>query len=543
MILKFAQPFFLYGFIALVPLVYVMLRNRRRHPASFSYLRSGLILIAFSFCILGLARPQLGKNTTESLSVKTNLFLAVDVSRSMLAQDVPPSRLAFAAAFTERLLSQLDGAKVAVYPFALDGYLQIPLTTDVSAAIDVIASLSPNTVPNQGSDLSNSLETLYRTILKMEAAVKTRGEDWFPTQVVLLSDGESHYPIRKEVAAAFRQKRIPIYSVGLGTAQGSRIPVEGRFGELGDPLRDRGGNPVLTRLNQANLSQISQDSGGDYFVARFDEVNRLTKRITQSMQMGKLSTSFKAQTEYFPLCFLIALLLFIIDFARGRWHYAIRAVAFALLFGAASLPRSLHAEIEKVENIEKSESETADISEDPEIRAAKMYNRGSRELKKGNLDKAVEYFQESAAMTTNLRLKKQALFNAGTGRIKQYDPAQAIELLQQAYDVNATDKSFNGETNRKISDNLALAGKLLQQLQNRPQEGDGDGEGDSEGKDKKGDRGNDQKAPKKFQAQDFSDLQKKRIFDLMASEEQQTMQRIQEQRSRNRESRIAEKPW
>ncbi len=547
MVMHFAEPWAFWGFLPVTALALIMIHYRKGNRFRSRFF---LCITALSLCVLGLARPQMGHVATNSQTARFQMFLAMDVSNSMLATDVTPSRMDFSITFAEKLIQELKGVKVALFPFALDGYMQMPLTNDLAAAADMISSLNPNVTTNQGTDISASLETLFRYIARLERAAKANGAEWFPTQVVLLSDGESHYPIRDEITRLYRNARIPIFTVGIGTASGSTIPTERRLGGR-DTLRDRTGQVVRTQLHAEMLQRISSLSGGDYFTAQFNEVDRLAKRLTQSAEIGKLSTSFKADKEFFPLCFLIALLLLMAEFASGQWEYAIRGIALGwLLFWVAS-PMVSHAQTTSdriadsatVPGAQNNESSADVDGMDDETRAILEYNNATVLTRQNNLIKAAEMFQESSLLTQDPTLKKKALYNLGNTFLKQGDLEQAIDSLQQAYEVKTKTKEFNTEANKKISDELALAYRLLEEMKKQQQK-DGNGKGNSQGDDDKpGSAPQDQKGPQKFKAQDFDGAQKQRIFDLVAAEEQEALQRIQEQKNQNHVSKLNEKPW
>ena len=157
---------------ALVPVVLFslfMIRKGKRSPLSFSLRRLICATLSLSLCVLALARPQFGHHVAKARGTKANLILAIDISQSMMAEDVTPNRLNFSIAFSRKLLSQLTGARVALYPFASDGYLQMPLTTDLTAVSDVLATLDPSMTSSQGTDLSTALRTMYQVINRMRS--------------------------------------------------------------------------------------------------------------------------------------------------------------------------------------------------------------------------------------------------------------------------------------------------------------------------------------------------------------------------------------
>lgn len=520
MSLQFENIVALWGLVAVFLLGAVMLRNRFLRPASFSWRRLAIAMAGFGLCVVGLARPQLGHQVTQKRGMKGNLFIALDISRSMLAQDITPSRLGFAVAFATKMLQQLSGIKVAIFPFAMDGYMMMPLTTDMTVAIDMLSSLAPGMTTNQGTDITATLEQLFQQIMKMEDVARERGDDWAPSQVLLLSDGESHYPLKASAIDLYRSRRIPIFTVAVGTAAGASIPISSYA--RADGLRDPAGRNVITKANPELMQRISKLSGGDYFPPLLDEANRVVARITQTMQMGKLTSSFKVDMEYYPVLFLLALVLFAIEFGFGRWQYAIRSLlVLAILAGATPL---------------KAEDEI----KDPDRRAVELYNDALKQSGR-NVNKAIELFQEAASLTKDKELKKKALYNLGNAYFRTMDPGQAVQAYQQARDIVSGRRKFDEDANQRISDNIALAVKLEEQMKQMAKDRQKQ-EGQGQGEDKQ--QANDPKGPQKdYQPQLFDEKQKQRMFDLMAGEEQQIMQRLMSEKSRRTQTRNSDKPW
>jgi len=513
--LRFENPLALWGIAAVACLIALMIWQGRRVPGSSSWRRTTFAASAFLFCVLGLARPQWGTRVTSTITRSSNLFIAVDVSRSMLAQDVTPSRLGFATSYARKLVEQLPGVKVALFPFALDGYMLIPLTADIPAASDMLTSLTPGMTTAQGTDLTGALYTLLRDIGRMESQVKEKGGEWAATQVVLLSDGEAHFPLDDKVLNEFRQRRIPIFTVGVGTTNGTTLPAEMRNAWQGkETLRDKEGRTVLSKLHPETLKKISDVTGGEYFPPHFEQIGRTASRIRQAMQIGRLNSTFKLEKEYYPLLFTLALLFFAAEFSFGRWEYAVRAIGFALAFSAGVA----HATGERD--------------------AVKTYNEGVGALSSQSLQKAAELFQDSAQSTQDPEVRKKALYNLGNTLIRMGDPTQAILSYQAALDTHARSQKVESEANQRISENIVLAQKIEQQMKQQQQGQDG---GDDKDKQKKN---TDPKGPKKnYQAQQFSDAQKQRIFDVISGEEQQILQRLQDQKNKNNAARVTDKTW
>ncbi|MCB0418251.1 MAG: VWA domain-containing protein [Bdellovibrionaceae bacterium] len=524
--LQFQNPELLWGLLPVLVLAWIMLAKRQRPNARFSLRHMLLSLFAFAFCVLALARPQLGKHISSRQGAGSNVFLAIDISRSMVAEDIRPSRLGFVTSSLEVLADALNESRVALFPFAADGYLQVPLTSDLSGILTITPTLSPEMTTDQGTDLSQSMQTLLRHIFQLEEKAKQRGETWFPSQVILFSDGESHEALRKEVFARYKAKGIPIHTVGTGTAGGAPIPIHSfqfeRFGRT-PYLKDGKGNTVTTKLNAEPLQEISNLTGGNYFNADLTSILDLGERLRQGGRASQVVTSVEVAREFYPILLSIALLLFTIEFGMGRWEYAIRLLP--LLLVPYTLVGASVSEI--TQSLEK--------ATDPLVRSTLTFNLGVAYMKERKLDKAAEYFQESAYMTDDPILKKKALFNLGNTFVYSQEPQKALESYQSAYDTKSEATEFEKDTNRKLSENMALVSRIMQSASQQ---------GSDDEDNKSGQQPQDSKGPKKdYDKEQFSQERKQRIFDMMAREEQQTIQRLQRDKNQKADASPKGKQW
>ncbi len=541
MLLQFENPGAFWGLLGVALLMLLMIRNRMRAPASFAWRRFAVSSFAFLFCVFALARPQLGHQVTHKRGMRGNLFIALDISRSMVAADIIPSRIGFAIAFATKVLHGLSGLRVAIFPFALDGYMMIPLTSDLNMAADMLGTLTPSMTTNQGTDITGSLEQLFQQIGKMELAARERGEDWAPSQVLLISDGESHFPVKSGTLSYYRTSHIPIFTVTVGTQTGATLPVESRFSRhdnAGDGFREPSGRSVVTKASPETMAKISHETAGDWFPAQLDQAPRAASKIMQSMQLGKLTSSFKVDKEYYPFLLMLAMIAFSLELAFGRWDYAIRSLLLPLALCLALGAGRASAE----EGVPPPPAAAPTPVTDPEARAVDAYNEGLKLLTGREANKAAELFQEAAVgAKDNKELKKKALFNLGNTLMRMMDPGQAVQAYQAAHDVVTSDKKFNKESNQRISENLLLAVEMEEKMKQMAQQQQQNQQGKS-GEEPQ--QAADQKGPQKdYQPQYFNDTQKQRMYDLMASEEQQIMQRLMQEKSKKPQTRTTDKPW
>jgi hypothetical protein len=282
------------------------------------------------------------------------------------------------------------------------------------------------------------------------------------------------------------------------------------------------------------MQKISHETSGDYFLATLEQAPRTASKIMQSMQLGKLTSSFKVDKEYYPLLLMCAIAAFCFELLFGRWEYAIRAILVLISLTAASATYA--------EESAPPAAAPAAAPADPSLRAVDAYNEGLKALTGREANKAAELFQEAATLTKDPELKKKSLFNLGNTYMRMMDPGQAIQSYQAAHDVANGGKKFEKEANQRISDNLLLAVELeekMKQMQQQQQQQQQGGEGD-----KQQQQQSDQKGPQKdYQPQYFNESQKQRMYDLMASEEQQIMQRLMQEKGKKPQTRTTDKPW
>lgn len=487
---RLAQPEALWGFIPLGIFCIYLLYRRTVWPEGFSWRRFWLCLLAFSFGLLAMSRPQGGALSSAPEPLSSHLYLAVDVSNSMLAEDTLPNRLKFSALFIQKLLESLSKPKVALYPFAASGFLQLPLTSDVYALNESLAALDPSITSSQGTDLNEALRGLLETIKRGESLAAERQDNWQNPRIVIFSDGESHAQLDSGLLKEFERKSIPIFTVGIGTEEGGVIPKEIL----------RSGAAVKTRLETDALRKIANETGGAYLSGTFESLSVLATQLNFSQKFGKKKTQFKVQTELFPFFLFLSLLFFVFEFFYGRWHYVIKIFIIALL---SSTPVTAWAEEDQEKGID-------------------LYNRALKESSQGNLQKAAELFEESALLIHEMSNKKKALFNLGNAFLKMGDPEQALESYQKAYRLTSPSEPFQKLANQRISENMALAAQALEMQKQQQQEGDEDsGEGNKS-------PGQDQKGPQQFEANSLSESQKQKLYDLIASEEKQTQKRLRD---------------
>jgi Ca-activated chloride channel family protein len=254
-------------------------RSPSRTAVRGSALTLGLLLLS-----VALAQPQCGTSTELTKRTGIDVVVALDASRSMLAEDIRPSRLERAKLELADLLDRLRGDRVAIVVFAADAFVQCPLTTDYAAAKLFLHAIDVNSVPQQGTSLSSALLTAKQVLDDGGGVARGRA-------VVLLTDGEDHEAGIGEALDQLNAESIRVYPVGIGSATGEPIPTFDDKGRFGGYKRDKLGQTVMTRLNEDALREIATKTGGRYFhstagdvgvPAVYEELERLDKAEFES---------------------------------------------------------------------------------------------------------------------------------------------------------------------------------------------------------------------------------------------------------------------
>lgn len=276
--------------------------RRRRWKASFVVL--GTLLLG-----LTLAGPQCGTRVQEVEREGVDLVIALDVSTSMLAEDVAPNRLERSKNEIKKLLDELRGDRVGLVIFAGDAFIQCPLTTDYGAVRLFLDVAGPSLLPTPGTDFSAALTTALDAFDVPEA---DGDEEERSRALLIISDGENHIEGLTEVVEEARAADVVLYTAGVGEPQGVRIPVR-RTGGQTVYKKDRAGNEVRTRLEEDALRRLAQD--GAYFrIARTS--SSLSELIASLERLDKTTFGAERFEDYevkyqWPLA--LALLLLIVE--------------------------------------------------------------------------------------------------------------------------------------------------------------------------------------------------------------------------------------
>jgi Ca-activated chloride channel family protein len=265
-----------------------------------------LITVSYIFFVFALANPQIGKKLEEFTREGVDIMVAMDVSTSMLAEDIKPSRMEKAKHEVGKLIDILQGDRIGLIAFAGIAHVQCPLTLDYSAAKLFLSLMDTDLIPQPGTALGQAIRKAISSFNSDERKHKV---------LILITDGEDHESKPLEAAQEAEQEGIIIYTVGIGSTQGVPIPVYNRRGAQTGFKKDRQGNIVTTKLDVLTLQKIAYETGGKYFLASSGgaELDDIYNEISAMEKKELKSKRFSQYEDRFQIFIIIGLILVIME--------------------------------------------------------------------------------------------------------------------------------------------------------------------------------------------------------------------------------------
>jgi Ca-activated chloride channel family protein len=327
---RFANPEYLYLLLLLPVMIALFIVNEFRRRNSLTKLgESSLIgklmpeisrirpvikllfqILALSAAILMLGRPQFGSRIEEVKKQGIEVIIALDVSNSMLAEDIQPNRLTRAKQAISKLVDNLENDKIGLIVFAGDAYTQIPITTDYVSAKMFLSTINPDMVPKQGTAIGAAIDLASRSFTPGEGKSKA---------IIIITDGENHEDDPVASAEKASKAGIVIHTIGIGSSEGVPVPV-GSGGKR-DYLKDADGSTVITKLDEEILKKIAVSAGGNYIRASssnigLDEIFNDIRKMKKDDLESTMYTEYNDQFQIFAAVALFFLILDIIIMER-----------------------------------------------------------------------------------------------------------------------------------------------------------------------------------------------------------------------------------
>ena len=533
---RFEDPIYLY-LLVLIPILalirFVSYRNQRKRLRKFGdpqllkelmpdvsrfrpSVKFWLLLGALALLIVMLARPQMGTKISHEKRVGIETIIAMDISNSMLAEDVVPSRLDRSKMMVENLVDHFSNDKMGLIVFAGDAFVQLPITSDYVSAKMFLSSIDPSMMATQGTDIARAIEMATHSFTQEEGIGKA---------IIVITDGENHEGGAVEAAEAAKDLGMRVYVLGVGSANGAPIPITG----TGDYMKDRTGNTVMSALNEEMCKQVAQAGGGAYIHVENNsaaqqqldnELDKLAKKETSTAVYSEFDEQFQAVG-------ILAILLLILEICildrrnpllkRVTLFGRKKAVAILLLMMAMSASAQTDRQYIRQGNklFRSGDYPNAEVAyrkaieKNPKNPQA-VYNLGNALMAQKKDSAAVVQFESASKLETNPLRKAKAYHNMGVVCQSHKMYGEAIEAYKNALRLNPNDD----ETRYNLVLCKHQQQKQQQNQQNQNQQGNDDQKKDDKKDQQKQDQQQD-KQDKKQQEQPKPQMSKENAEQLL----------------------------
>ena len=512
--------------------------SRWRPAAKFWTLEAALALL-----IVMIARPQMGTRISHDKRTGIETIIAMDISNSMLAEDVTPSRLDRTKMMVENLVDNFTDDKIGLIVFAGDAFVQLPITSDYVSAKMFLSDIHPSLMATQGTDIATAINMATNSFTQQQGVGKA---------IIVVTDGEDHEGGALEAAKDAKKKGMRVYVLGVGSPNGAPIPLGN-----GNYMKDRTGNTVMTKLNEEMCRQVAEAGGGAYIHvdnnsnAQQQLDNELSKLTKKEMQ----STIYSDYDEQFQAFGIIALILLIIEicildrknplarriniFGRRQRTATVLLLLFAATAAVAQTDRQYVTSGNKLfRNGQFDQAEVAyrkAIEKNPRNPQA-HYNLGNALMAQKKDSAAVQSLQKSTELETSKIRKAMAFHNIGVVCQQHKMYGEAIEAYKSALRLNPKDDATRY--------NLELCKRQQKNQQNQKNQNQQDKDKkDKNGKDKKNDKQkNDKQDQNKKKENKMSKENAEQMLNAAMQQEKSTQQRIKKAMQRPRSAKL-DKEW
>ena len=495
---RFEDPIYLWLLLLVPVLVLVALlghRKRKKQLKAFGdpellkdlmpdvsayrpWVKLGLAVFAFALLVVMLARPQMGTKITHEKRNGIEAVIAIDVSNSMMAQDVVPSRLEKSKLLIENLVDHFTHDRIGLVVFAGDAFVQLPITTDYVSAKMFLQNIDPSLVATQGTDIAKALNLSMRSFSQQKDIGKA---------VIVITDGEDHEGGALEAAKAANDKGVRVFILGIGSTKGSPIPLQ-----EGGYLTDRNGQTVLTALNETMCKEIAQAGKGTYIHVDNtndaqeklnDELAKLQRADTQAVIYSEYGEQFQA------VCIIVIILLIaeilILDIKNPKLRNihlfgSKKPMAMLLLLIVPTLAFAQSDrhfirtgnKLYRNQNYPKAEVEYRKAMSQNGSNAHAVYNLGNALMMQQKDSAAIVQLENAGKMEANKTRKAMAYHNIGTICQRHQLYGDAIKAYEEALRNNPNDNEtrYNLALCKRLNKNNKEKQKQQQKQQQKEQQ-------------------------------------------------------------------------
>ena len=506
-----------------------------------------LLLGALALLIVMLARPQLGTKISHEKRVGIETIIAMDISNSMLAEDVVPSRLDRSKMMVENLVDHFTNDKIGLIVFAGDAFVQLPITSDYVSAKMFLSSISPSMMASQGTDIARAIEMATHSFTQEEGIGKA---------IIVITDGEDHEGGALEAAKAAKDAGMRVYVLGVGSVNGAPIPISG----TGDYMKDNTGNTVMSALNEDMCKQVAQAGGGAYIhVENNSAAQQQLDNELDKLAKKETTTSFYSEfDEQFQAVGILVLLLLIIEICildrrnplmkRLSLFGKRKAVAVVLVLAAMSASAQTDRQYIRQGNklFRSGDYPNAEVSyrkaieRNPKNPQA-VFNLGNALMAQKKDSAAVMQYESATKLETNPLRKAKAYHNVGVICQSHKMYGEAIEAYKSALRLNPNDD----ETRYNLVLCKHQQKKQQQNQQNQNQQGNDNQKKDDKKDQQNKDQQQDKQDDKKQQEQPKPQMSKdnaEQLLNAAIQNEKQTQDKLKKAQQQP-QRRSTQKNW
>ena len=557
---RFEDPIYLY-LLVLIPVLaiirFVGYRSRRKRLRMFGNpqllkelmpdvsrwrpaVKFWLLQGALALLIIMLARPQMGTKISHEKRTGIETIIAMDISNSMRAEDVTPSRLDRSKMIVENLVDKFSNDKIGLIVFAGDAFVQLPITSDYVSAKMFLSNIDPSMMATQGTDIAGAINMATHSFTQDKEVGKA---------IVIITDGEDHEGGALEAAKAAKAAGMRVYVLGVGSTQGSPIPIPG----TGDFMKDNTGNTVMSALNEQMCREVAQAGGGAFIHVENNSraQDQLDAELDKLSKKEIDSTVYSDFDEQFMAFAILALLLLIAEVCilesknpllKNVSLFGAKKRAAVLLLLLVAMSASAQTDRMYIRQGNKQfrsgDFANAEVNyrkalEKNDRNPQAHYNLGNSLLAQNKDSAAVAEFEKASKIESDPLLKSQSFHNMGVICQKHEMFGEAIEAYKQSLRLNPHDD----ETRY----NLQLCKHQLKKQQNKKnQQQNQDKQDKKQNQDQQKQQNQDQQ--KQQQPPQMSKDNAEQLLNAAMQQEKQTQERMKKAQQQPRRRQL-QKNW
>ena len=453
--------------------------------------KTSLTLMGFALLVVALANPQMGTKIEKGKRAGSDVAICLDLSNSMMAEDIQPNRLERSKRVVSNIMSTLAGDRISLVVFAGASYIQMPLTNDYSAAKLFLDQVSCDMIASQGTAIGDAIEKAMQTF-----GYDDPDREWEKNKgraIIVISDGENHEDDAVGAARKAAKEGVRVCTIGMGLPDGAPIPEYDPRGRKENYKRERGGSIIMTRLNEDMMRQIADAGNGVYVRASnagssIGEITKVIESLEKEDYGEAVFSAYESRYQYPLTAAIVCLLASVLFFERRNRKWSLSSLTGAAVLFMLLMPTDASAQANRKQMREgnrhynKEKYDQAEVTYRRALEADTtdfrgQYNLASSLYRQEKYDEAaMHYMQALAAPDISDSRRAKALHNAGNSMVKAglENEQQGMQYFQQA--VKAYQEALKLDPkNDDTRYNLAYARRLLQQAQQQQQQQQGGG--------------------------------------------------------------------